>query len=169
MIQLVKASQLRDFQIAAEVLTSVAVSLEQQGKALWSTKQTSATELMRSYQLNELFFIQKSSQIAGVIFLQTTDPLFWPERTALRDSLYLHKFAIWPEYQGQGTGYIALEAIKNFAIQQAFQTIRLDCDGTRKRLRLFYESFGFQFVDRAEMEGFDVARYVMPLTKESKQ
>jgi GNAT superfamily N-acetyltransferase len=164
-MQLTPAKKPTDFLAAANLLTDVVNALYKQGEPLWTGEQVAIHKLKETYRLDELFFLTEKTQTVGVVFLQETDALFWPERSHLRDTLYIHKLALHPEYRGKGKGHDALAAIQKYAIHHGFHSLRLDCDGAREKLHRFYQRFGFQFVDRFDLQGFDVARYMLEVKR----
>jgi GNAT superfamily N-acetyltransferase len=155
-----------DWGRASEILLRVVERLNQIGKPLWTENQVSVAGLQRSYQLEELHFLTSDSCCVGVVFLQESDTLFWPE-VIDRDSLYLHKLAIDTPFSGKVNGASAIEAILREADKRALSWLRLDCDD-RPELHRFYQACGFELVDIKQIESFQVARY-QRLTNAGKQ
>jgi GNAT superfamily N-acetyltransferase len=141
---------------ASEVLLRVVQRLNRLNKPLWTEDQVSVAGLQKSYRLEDLYFLEHSG-LAGVVFLQEADPLFWPE-VVETDSLYVHKLAIDPSRMGAGLGILAIEAVVQEADDRGFRWVRLDCDD-RPELHSFYQCCGFEMVDIKSIGIYRVARY----------
>lgn len=59
--------------------------------------------------------------------------------------LYLHHFAISPEYQGKGYSKPLLEKTLKYAKEQGMQ-IKLEVHNTNKKAIKLYEKFGFKYL-----------------------
>lgn len=156
-----QASSEREWEQASRILLDVVDRLDRLGKSLWTEKQVSVSGLKNSYKLNELYFLDQAG-LAGVVFLQTSDPFFWPELTD-DSGLYIHKLAVLPARSGEQLGKQALNTIIDYARENGCKWVRLDCDD-RPELHNFYKSAGFTLVDIQQMEEFRVSRYQL-LTK----
>ncbi|MCP8900680.1 GNAT family N-acetyltransferase [Gilvimarinus xylanilyticus] len=156
-MKLINAKDERCWQYASKILTQVVLSLQKKSRPLWTQRQVTVAALKESYQLAELFFLVVDNATVGVVFIQKTDPDFWPEITAM-DTWFVHKLAILPANQGAGIGNLAMECIERVAKNNNIRWLRLDCDD-RPELHRFYRQLGFEFVDIKDMKAFKVARY----------
>lgn len=151
-----------DWQIASGLLLDVVRWLQSKNEPLWTEKQVSVEGLQASYQLDDMFLAYHQKIPIGVMFVQTHDPFFWPEVDA-NSSLFIHKLAVSRNYKGQQVAAQMLKYIIHHGKQLGRQWLRLDCDGGRPKLKAFYKSQGFTFVDQKLIGQFDTARYEMPL------
>lgn len=156
-MELIQSNSREDWIQASEILQDVVGWLESQGTRLWEPQQISVEGLSSSYTLDELYFIIENDKRIGLVFLQLSDPFFWPE-VETGDSLYVHKLSFIRVSKGAGLGNRALELIKKKARDMGKVWLRLDCDD-RQQLHAFYRANDFQFVDLKKMERFTVARY----------
>jgi GNAT superfamily N-acetyltransferase len=145
-----------DWYTASKLLLNVVEKLNKLDKPLWTEDQISIAGLKKSYKLNELYFLTESETI-GVVFLQESDPFFWPE-VVQNNSLFVHKLAIDPRFSGAKLGQKVLQLIFLEACNRGYDWVRLDCDD-RPELHKFYSDSGFALVDIKNMEEFRVARY----------
>lgn len=157
-----------DWQFASRILTETVSHLDATGQPLWTRPQVETSALKQSYESTSLYLLERKSELAGVVFLEHRDELFWPEEND-GHSLYLHKLAIRPSLSRQGLGRQALDCIHQYARLLGKHWLRLDCHGGRARLRAFYEANGYQLVDHADRRGFNVARYQRDLLQQGKQ
>lgn len=161
-MNIVKATIERDWETASKLLVQVVDRLNSLKRPLWAKEQVSALGLQQSYQLEELHFLVENN-LVGLVFLQESDPLFWPEITD-QDSLYIHKLAIDPARTGEQLGQKALSAIIAEASKRGFHWVRLDCDD-RPELHRFYQGNGFEMIDIKQLSDFRVARYKLEIPK----
>lgn len=159
---LIQASNQNDWSVASSLLQQVALYLDSRKKGLWSQKQVDESELRKNYKLNELFFLTDSSNILGMVFIQESDPLFWPE-VEDNESIFLHKLAVLPSYKGRGFGRCIIELSIDIARQRGLNWVRLDCD-VRPELTKYYENHGFSLVNFVKIGNFEVARFELFLS-----
>ena len=147
-----------DWGTASEILMDVVKGLNERGEPLWTEKQVSVEGLKSSYRIEQSFIAHHKNRPVGCMFLLESDPEFWPEIDDL-SSLFLHKLAVLGEFHGKGVGNKMLEWASGYANRQGKSWLRLDCVGSRPKLRQIYEAFGFRQVDRKPLGEFDSARY----------
>ena len=141
-----------------QVLQAAARALEKRGEPLWPLRTLEPAALRAAYPGAESYVgLQGGEAVAGMMVL-TDDPLFWPDVRA-SESLFLHKLAVIPAFQGSG---VASEML-NFAAARARtlqkRYLRLDCAAERPKLCAFYEQHGFRWVGKRTVEGFEAALY----------
>ncbi len=160
-MKLSRARNVRDWKRAGKLLLAVVDKLDEQGKSLWTRNQVSEKALQQSYQLSELYFFEENDCDIGLVFIQTADPVFWPEIEE-NTSLFFHKLAIHPSYSRQGRGAAAIGLIKDYAGYHQYRFLRVDCDD-RKVLKQFYLNLGFDLVKEVRMNGFNVLKFEYPI------
>lgn len=166
-MEIVKAKNSSDWTTASEILCRVVDQLTQLGRPLWTMDQVSTQGLKESYSLEDLHFLTLNDRHIGVVFIQESDPMFWPEITE-NDSLFVHKLALDPTLQSKGNGAIAVSKILREAETRGRSWLRLDCDD-RPELHRFYQKCGFDFVDFKEMAAFKVARHQLLISDAKNQ
>ncbi len=156
-MEIVQSNKHDDWNMASSILGEVIDWLDSEKKSLWSHEQVSVKRLQNSYKLTELYFFKFGREIVGLVFIQTHDPLFWPEMNG-SDSIYIHKLCLLRAFKGRKYGYKAIDLIKKLGANMGRKYMRLDCD-VRDDLLSFYKGNGFRFVDYRNVLGFDVARF----------
>lgn len=156
-MKIVQSNKYDDWDLAASILGEVVEWLDSEKKSLWTQEQVSVSGLQKSYKLTELYFFKLEEEIIGLVFIQTNDPLFWPEMNGF-DSIYIHKLSLIHAYKGRSYGFKAIELIKELGATMGCKYVRLDCD-VRDNLLAFYKGNGFKLVDYRNIQGFDVARF----------
>ncbi|EGU55629.1 GCN5-related N-acetyltransferase [Vibrio nigripulchritudo ATCC 27043] len=157
-MELINASLERQWDIAADFLVQAVERCNRNGLPLWTKDQVNVPSLKTSYELENLYLLKHHGQQVGCVFISLDNDDFWSDRDT-KGSLFFHKFVIGDAFKSQGLGVLALTEIQLMAQSMGCEWLRCDCHGDRGRLRAFYENFGFEFVDRSELFGFDVARY----------
>ncbi len=158
--QIMKLKQAKcesDWKAASKVLKAVVRHLDETGKTLWTNHHVTIDGLKNSYELDELHFLVDADQLYGVVFLQTSDPEFWPEISD-GNTLFFHKLAIHPKYIGNKIGRAAVACIIEYARERGFEWVRMDCDN-RVELLNFYQSMGFSRVSTKQIYGFEVVKH----------
>jgi GNAT superfamily N-acetyltransferase len=150
-----------DWLSAERMLAAVEDKLDERGLRLWPRDYIALAKLKSVYALHELHFAEYRDKLIGLVFIQESDRLFWPE-VKEGESLFFHKLAVLPEYQGAGLGYKILDAVLDEAGRRKKHWLRMDSDN-RPRLRKYYEDYGFAVIDYRQIDGFNVVRYQMPV------
>ncbi len=96
------------------------------------------TELMRSNDYAECFFIEKDGVTAGFLLLAYTFSQESGGKVAWVEEIY-----IYPEYRSQGLGTKFFEFIKK-EIEPHFSRIRLEVEPDNFKAKKLYESLGFE-------------------------
>ncbi len=156
-MKLICANREEDWLIASNILLDVIHHLNQTGKPLWAKYQADTAHLKGTYNLNELHFLRSEDVNFGMLFIQKTDPLFWPE-VQPNKSYFLHKLAVLPQFKGRGLGYKILNSVVDLARINGVSYVRLDCD-PRTELTSYYQNFGFTFVSNTTANGIPVVKY----------
>ncbi|EOK5698557.1 GNAT family N-acetyltransferase, partial [Vibrio parahaemolyticus] len=159
-MELVKASTGEHWNIASNFLAQTVERCNEKGLPLWTHQQVSVKALKSHYAIENLYLLKSEQHTIGCVFISFDFDDFWAD-TDTKGALFFHKFAIGNAFNSKGFGLQALTAIRLLAEERGCLWVRCDCHGDRERLRAFYERGGFEFVDRQEMLGFDVARYQM--------
>ncbi|HEX7026928.1 MAG TPA: GNAT family N-acetyltransferase [Gammaproteobacteria bacterium] len=165
-MKLEQANEEKHWVVANEMLSSVSHHLAIKGLGLWNADQIGIVPLKSCYKLDELYFARKGEETVGLVFIQESDDKFWPE-TIPGESLFFHKLAVAPGFQGKGYGYDILDRIAEMAVSRSKTWLRLDCDN-RVGLRKFYQGYGFQAVDEKLIDGFNIVRFQMSVKFSSK-
>lgn len=159
-MELVQAAGDKYWEIASMFLTQTVERCNRNGLPLWTHSQVRISSLKSVYPSESLYLLKTADKFIGCVFVSFETDNFWSGMDTT-NSLFFHKLAIGDEHNGLGFGARALNALLELAKDNGCIWLRCDCHGGRKRLRVFYEQFGFELVDRQEMFGFDVARYQM--------
>jgi hypothetical protein len=90
-----------DAPIAAAILREVSEWLVSEGRKLWDPDEISDADVARRARACELVIGREGDEAVACMYLQRSDPLFWPEAKA-NDALYVHRLAVRRAFAGRG-------------------------------------------------------------------
>ncbi len=131
-------------------------------QSMWKVEDLTPEILLKSYDMEDMKLCYANGNLIGVYILQWYDALFWPELRK-EDTGIIHKLAVSRKYQKQGYGIKLLKSAENICKNRGINTLRLNCGTARYGLRNFYESAGFQILDRVFIDNRDQIRYIKTL------
>ena len=68
-------------------------------------------------------------------------PVKWLTKNA--NSVYIHRLAVHPKYQGKGNARRLMDYAEKYAVQRGFDSVRLDTFSKNSRNQRFYEERGY--------------------------
>ncbi len=149
--------------IAIEIMCEAASWLIETGKPLWRLEDLTEQKILAGITKDDVYVGWVAEEAAAAMILQWSDPFFWPQ--ANDDSGFIHKLVVRRRFAGMNVSRQMVEWAKQEARRRGKTYIRLDCAGDRPKLCSFYESLGFQQVDRRMVGVFDEAFFEMRLRK----
>lgn len=131
--EITKSSK-NDAEDIAGLLNAATLNLHSKGISQW-TYPWNIKEI--ETDIEHIFIMNKNGSIAGTFSLKNNDATVFP---AKKDSLYLYRIALLPEFQGKNMGSKIIEYVFNFK-----KTIYLDCWAGNSALKKFYLNAGFSY------------------------
>lgn len=126
---------------------------------LWNEQNTKWEVLSKSYQIEDFYIAFEEGQPVGCMALTDVDQTYWPE-VKKGEALYLHKLAVKGEARGKGISIALMNYARGKAKMENIQTIRLDCNAKREKLRKLYEGQGFKWIRNVTVSsGYELALY----------
>lgn len=113
----------------------------------WNEEYPSATAFEKDIEREELFVLEKSSNIIGTVVISTVmDEEYVPVNWLTPDgaSIYIHRLSIDPKFQGKGYARQLMDFAENHAREKGFRSVRLDTFSQNKGNQRFYERRGYQ-------------------------
>ena len=145
------------------ILTDAAKWVEQlDGTTMWVEDELAQDRIAAEVDAGLFHVAECDGDIAGALKFQLDDHLFWPD-LATDDSAFIHRLAVRRNYAGQGVSAALLGWAVDHARSLGKQSLRLDCDAERARLRDLYERFGFRLHSFRQVGSYYVARYALDL------
>jgi GNAT superfamily N-acetyltransferase len=150
------------------ILADAATWVEQlDGTTMWVEHELAEDRIAAEVDAGLFHVAECGGDIAGALKFQLDDQLFWPD-LATDDSAFIHRLAVRRNYAGQGVSTALLRWAADHGRSLGKQSLRLDCDAERARLRDLYERFGFRFHSFRQVGPYYVARYELPLGVDEK-
>ena len=115
--------------------------LEKEITTVWVPGEFSRETFLEQISKGEVYLGLVGSVPVGTFILQWSDPFFWGDQPPVAG--YVHKFAVRPEYSGQGIGLAMLRWAENSTRQAGKSLLRLNCMADDRKIRDYYERAGF--------------------------
>lgn len=129
--------------LVADVLTSAAARLSEDGNALWAPQEVSEAAVKEHVRAGMYYVALDDQNPVAVFRFQLEDRLFWPEAPD-GSSAFIHKIAVYPHKQGRNLAQTLLGYACELTRLHGRRFLRLDCAAGRPKLRAVYEQFGFR-------------------------
>ncbi|HVT46784.1 MAG TPA: GNAT family N-acetyltransferase [Vicinamibacterales bacterium] len=148
-----------DAVVVSAILREAAAWLDMRDETLWRADELETPAIAADVDTG-LFWIADVDEVpSGVVRLQRSDPDFWPE-VPDGTSLFLHRLAVRRSAAASGVS----TALLRFAVERTrelgLESLRLDCEAARPKLRAIYERFGFFHHSDRQVGPYFVSRYV---------
>lgn len=136
-----KASEQDLYQLLS-VVKSCGKNLIEQGIFQWNEKYPSVEDLRNDIELQELWKLEFENTIVGLIVITEIEDAEYKQvkwLTKNQKHLYIHRLAVHPNFQGKGFAQKLMDFAEKFAIENNYNSIRLDTFSQNKRNQQFYE------------------------------
>lgn len=142
-----------------DILCENARWLESKGIFQWPLDwlHSNQDEIRSSINSGLYFKVEIDNHIAGVVELTQSPDEVWGGEDL--PALYIHKLAIRRQYSNQSLGRGILDLIAKLASQQGLEYLRLDCVAHNTKLRDYYESYGFKYINEINAGVVNLALY----------
>lgn len=107
----------------------------------WNEYYPSKEVLLNDIDLNQLWKLVKGNSIIGLVVLTEVEDKEYENVKWLTDngnSLYIHRLAVHPTFQGKGFAKQLMVFAENFAKENNYTSLRLDTFSQNKRNLKFY-------------------------------
>ena len=126
----------------------------------WNEDSIKWDSLSRDYQINDFYIYYQNGMPEACIAITDLDQKYWPEIPQGK-SLYIHKLAVKRAFSGKGISKELISYAKTLSFKNGVDSLRLDCDSQRNKLRMLYESEGFVNAGKKNLgNNHDMALYV---------
>jgi len=136
-------AQPTDIDAVLGLLEDAACWLVSRGIDQWRPGSFDRHDFAARIERGEVYLALSGDQPAGMLTLQPSDPLFWPD--APDAALYLHKLVVHRAYAGQGLGHRLLQWAERTTAAAGKTYLRLDCMAESAAMRAYYEGAGFSY------------------------
>ncbi|WP_373854702.1 GNAT family N-acetyltransferase [Clostridium arbusti] len=110
--------------------------------------------------MNDFYIDYQNRVPVACIAITDLDTKYWPEIPKGK-SLYIHKLAVKREFAGKGISKELINFAKHLSIRNGINSLRLDCNLQRNKLKMLYENKGFIYAGKKNFgNNYDMALYV---------
>ncbi len=112
----------------------------------WNEHYPNHTAFENDIKRHELYVLEINSEVKGSIVISTLmDKEYIPIKwlTENENNIYIHRLSVHPELQGKGYAQQLMDFAEQFAIDDNYNSIRLDTFSQNKRNQKFYELRGY--------------------------
>ena len=158
----IRVAKVAEAGIVQEILAETVSWLDQSGMPMWGMDEIRPDVILPDVSAGLFALAWSGSEVVGTIKFQLEDPVYWPDLAA-GTSAFVHRLAVPRRFAGGDVSSALLSWALREALRHGRQTLRLDCDADRPKLRQVYERFGFRYHSDRMVGPFLVARYEYPL------
>jgi len=144
---MIRKATVNDIDVILEITKACAKHMSNQEVYQWNEHYPNKTAFENDVHRNELYVFEDQNQIKGCVVISTfMDAEYIPIQWLTPDgnSIYIHRLAIHPKYQGKGYAQELMSFAEAFAIENNYTSIRLDTFSQNNRNQKFYELRGYK-------------------------
>lgn len=113
----------------------------------WNEHYPSRAAFEEDLNRDELYIITQSGNIVGTIVIsdlkdEVYQPVTWLTPADTK-SIYIHRLAVHPDFQGQGIAQQLMDFAEDFARRNGYVSVRLDTFSQNPRNNRFYQKRGY--------------------------
>lgn len=144
---MIRKASIPDIKPIIEITKACAKTMADNGIFQWNDYYPNPSAFENDIKRQELYVLEIDFKVQGCIVISTFmdaeyQPINW--LTLNGNSLYIHRLAILPELQGMGYAQQLMCFAEQFAIDNNYNSIRLDTFSMNKRNQKFYELRGYK-------------------------
>ncbi|MHA2160682.1 MAG: GNAT family N-acetyltransferase [Candidatus Thorarchaeota archaeon] len=113
--------------------------------------------IRKGFDKKEFYMVECSKEVIGCFRLQWNDEPFWGKLKP--NAGYVHSFTLSRCLAGKGIGVKVLNEIEKICLENGKTFLRLDCGVGVRRLRQYYEKYGFVEVGTVTVLGEELILY----------
>lgn len=143
--EIVKATA-NDIDNLLEVTRACAAHMIAKGIYQWNELYPSREAFLNDVELNQLWVIKEGKKIIGSIVITEVEDEEYNDikwLTSNGNTVYIHRLAIHPSYQGQGLAQQLMSFAESYARENKYDSVRLDTFSQNKRNNTFYQKRGY--------------------------
>ena len=139
---MIRKATIKDIDSILIITKACAAYMIENGIFQWNEHYPNKTDFENDTLKDELYVFEYQSNIVGCMVISTyMDEEYLPIKwlTTNKNNVYIHRLAIHPKYQGKGYAKQFMDFAETHAVNNNFQSVRLDTFSQNKRNQKFYE------------------------------
>ena len=148
---MIRAGNISDIDSILNITKSCAAHLVQNGIYQWNEHYPDKNSFVNDAENMELYvYIENEKVIACISLCNKMDEVYFPLNWKTRNynNLYVHRLAVHPDFQKKGVGKALMDFAEKYARKKECKSIRLDTFSVNKRNLKFYESRGYERLEK---------------------
>ena len=148
---MIRAGNISDIDSILNITKSCAAYMVQNGIYQWNEHYPDKSSFVNDAENMELYvYIENKKVIACISLCNEMDEVYFPVSwvTKNNNNLYIHRLAVHPDFQKKGIGKALMDFAEKYAKKKEYKSIRLDTFSVNKRNLKFYESRGYQRLEK---------------------
>lgn len=129
---------------------------------MWKLEDLTKEKLIANLTDDNFCIGNVNGEAAAAMILQWYDQKFWPD-IKQNQSGFVHKLCVRREFAGMNLSREMIDYAANECRKRSIEYLRLDTDGSNRRLCSLYENLGFVKAGRKLMNTIDYALYELRL------
>ncbi|MCF6168546.1 GNAT family N-acetyltransferase [Lutibacter sp.] len=147
---MIKKALISDLEQLYSITKSCAKQMIENSIFQWDENYPSKEILQEDIDLQQIWKLEKQGVIIGIIVLTAIEDQEYQDVEWLtnNNNLYIHRLAIKPEYQRKGYAQKLMDFAENYALQNNYNSIRLDTFSKNKRNQKFYKKRNYKKLEK---------------------
>ena len=140
---MIKEASILDLNQLYSLTKSCAKHMIENGIFQWNEMYPSKEVLQKDIELQQIWKLEENEIIIGIIVLTEIEDAAYKNvqwLTKNHKTLYVHRLAVHPNYQGKGKAQNLMDFAENYAKKNEYKSIRLDTFSKNKRNNKFYQN-----------------------------
>ncbi len=158
----IRVAKAAEASIVQAILAEAVSWLDESGRPMWWMDEIRPDVIFPDVSAGLFALAWSGPEAVGTVKFQLEDPVYWPDLAA-GTSAFVHRLAVQRRFAGGDVSSALLSWALREALRHGRNTLRLDCDADRPKLRQVYERFGFRYHSDRRVGPYLVARYEYPL------
>lgn len=138
---------IQDIKLIMDLIKDSIKDMESKGIYQWNEHYPTQAIFENDINNENLYLIKKDNECLGVIVFDEEQPSEYKGINWLTEDkkvLVIHRLAVNSKYQNQGLGRQLLDFVENIAVENRYNSIRLDAYSGNPRALKIYEDRGYQ-------------------------
>ena len=144
---MIRIGKISDIEQILKITNACVKKMIDNGIYQWNDYYPNKLAFEKDIKRNELYVLEIDKTLIGCIAISTLiDDEYIPVKwlTPNENNVYVHRLAIHPNFQGKGFAQQLMDFAEQHAIENNYESIRLDTFSQNKRNQLFYELRGYK-------------------------
>ncbi len=152
---IITTAQSQDLQKIKQLYTACTLLMHQEGYFNWDEKYPPISKIQADIKARSLFKMTDEEEIKAVITLdeyqsEEYQEIQWEGKNGT--VLVVHRLSVHPKHQKQGIARQMMDFAEEWAIQNQYQSIRLDAYQPNQRLQQFYLNRNYKALGHVYLE-----------------